>query len=145
MGFFLPPAANCNGTDPYVYVMDFLTACTGCEVDHIAAHWYNCDLPSLKAYIVRPNRVVNLKTISGLDRIEPDGAGGLKIGAMATITQLEEHPDIRAKFPGLAKFMANKVAAEYYTHKFAGVSSALGGSKHYVSRNLVCVLNKLLG
>jgi hypothetical protein len=48
---FCGPAANCNGTDPYVYLMDFLDACTSCEVDHIAAHWYNCDLPSLKAYI----------------------------------------------------------------------------------------------
>src|SRR3954471_10991427 len=58
-------------------------------------------LTSLKAYIVRPGRVVNLKTIRGLDRIEADGAGGLKIGAMATITSLEEHQEVRAKFPGL--------------------------------------------
>jgi hypothetical protein len=48
---FCGPASSCNGTDPYVYLKDFLNACTGCEVDHIAAHWYNCDLPSLKAYI----------------------------------------------------------------------------------------------
>jgi hypothetical protein len=48
---FCGPAASCNGTDPYVYLTDFLTACTGCEVDHIAVHWYNCDLPSLRAYI----------------------------------------------------------------------------------------------
>jgi hypothetical protein len=48
---FCGPAANCNGTDPYVYLMDFLRMCTNCQVDHIAVHWYNCDLPSLKAYI----------------------------------------------------------------------------------------------
>jgi Glycosyl hydrolase catalytic core len=48
---FCGPAASCNGTDPYVYLTDFLNACAGCEVDHIAAHWYNCDLPSLRAYI----------------------------------------------------------------------------------------------
>ncbi len=48
---FCGPAASCNGTDPYVYLRDFLNACSGCEVDHIAVHWYNCDLPSLKAYI----------------------------------------------------------------------------------------------
>jgi len=48
---FCGPAASCNGTDPYVYLKDFLSACSGCEVDHIAVHWYNCDLPSLKAYI----------------------------------------------------------------------------------------------
>jgi xanthine dehydrogenase YagS FAD-binding subunit len=66
-------------------------------------------LTSLKSYIVRPNRVVNLKTIQGLDRIEPDGAGGLKIGATVTIAQLEEHPDVRGKFPGLAE-AANSIA-----------------------------------
>jgi hypothetical protein len=48
---FCGPAASCNGTDPYVYLTDFLAACTNCQVDHIAAHWYNCDLPSLRAYI----------------------------------------------------------------------------------------------
>ena len=48
---FCGPAADCNGTDPYVYLMDFLRMCTSCQVDHIAVHWYNCDLPSLKAYI----------------------------------------------------------------------------------------------
>ena len=47
---FCGPAANCNGTDPYVYLTDFLTACTNCEVDHIAVHWYD-DFPSLRAYI----------------------------------------------------------------------------------------------
>jgi hypothetical protein len=38
-------------TDPYTWLKDFFAACPGCEVDAIAVHWYNCDLPSLKAYI----------------------------------------------------------------------------------------------
>jgi hypothetical protein len=38
-------------TDPYTYLSDFLAACPGCEVDYVAVHWYNCDLPSLQAYI----------------------------------------------------------------------------------------------
>ncbi len=52
------PAVNfCGGctdpsiTDPYTYLSDFLAACTGCKVDYIAVHWYNCDLPSLQGYI----------------------------------------------------------------------------------------------
>jgi hypothetical protein len=40
-----------NITDPYTFLRDFLAACPACEVDHIAVHWYNCDLPSLQAYI----------------------------------------------------------------------------------------------
>ena len=47
---FCGPAASCNGTDPYVYLTDFLGACTNCQVDHIAVHWYD-DVPSLRAYI----------------------------------------------------------------------------------------------
>jgi hypothetical protein len=38
-------------TDPYTWLKDFFAACTACEVDYVAVHWYNCDLPSLKAYI----------------------------------------------------------------------------------------------
>jgi hypothetical protein len=52
------PAVNfCGGctvpsiTDPYTYLSDFFAACTGCEVDYVAVHWYNCDLPSLQGYI----------------------------------------------------------------------------------------------
>jgi xanthine dehydrogenase YagS FAD-binding subunit len=60
-------------------------------------------LTSLKSYIVRPNRVVNLKTVQGLDKIEADGAGGLKIGALVTISQLEEHAEVKSKFPGLVE------------------------------------------
>ncbi|HET9931708.1 MAG TPA: glycosyl hydrolase, partial [Polyangiaceae bacterium] len=45
------PAAQCNGTDPYQYLKDFFAACSSCEVDYVAVHWYNCDLPSLKDYL----------------------------------------------------------------------------------------------
>lgn len=46
--------SNCSDpsvTDPYTWLQDFLEACSGCEVDYIAVHWYNCNLPSLMAYI----------------------------------------------------------------------------------------------
>jgi hypothetical protein len=43
--------ADSNITDPYTFLKDFFTACTNCRVDYIAVHWYNCDLPSLQAYI----------------------------------------------------------------------------------------------
>lgn len=60
-------------------------------------------LTTMKDYITRPSRVVNLKTIRGLDRIEGDGKNGLKIGALVTLTQLEEHSLVRRSFPGLAE------------------------------------------
>ncbi|MFZ5892459.1 MAG: glycosyl hydrolase [Myxococcota bacterium] len=48
---FCGPAANCNGTNPYQYLKDFFAACTNCQVDYVAVHWYNCDLPSLRDYL----------------------------------------------------------------------------------------------
>jgi len=66
-------------------------------------------LTTMKDYITRPTRVVNLKGIRGLDRVEADGKGGLRIGALVTLTQLEEHAIIRRNFPGLAE-AANSIA-----------------------------------
>jgi hypothetical protein len=48
---FCGPAQNCNQTNPYQYYKDFFAACTGCKVDYVAVHWYNCDLPSLRDYL----------------------------------------------------------------------------------------------
>jgi len=60
-------------------------------------------LTTMKDYITRPSRVVNLKGIRGLDRVVADGRGGLRIGALVTLTQLEEHPVVRHSFRGLAE------------------------------------------
>ena len=43
--------AQASVTDPYTYLKDFFAACDGCKVDYIAAHWYNCDVPSLRSYL----------------------------------------------------------------------------------------------
>ena len=60
-------------------------------------------LTTMKDYLTRPSRIVNLKSIRGLDRIEGDGKKGLTIGALVTLSQLETHPAVRAGFPGLAE------------------------------------------
>ncbi|HET6891912.1 MAG TPA: xanthine dehydrogenase family protein subunit M [Pyrinomonadaceae bacterium] len=60
-------------------------------------------LTTMKDYSTRPTRVVNLKTIRGLDGIQGNAKAGLTIGALVTLTQLEEHPIVRANFPGLAE------------------------------------------
>ena len=50
-------------------------------------------LTTMKEYITLPTRVVNLKQIPNLDKIESDGKGGLKIGALVTLTQIEENAE----------------------------------------------------
>jgi xanthine dehydrogenase YagS FAD-binding subunit len=60
-------------------------------------------LTTMKEYLTRPTRVVNLKMIRGLDRIKDDGGKGLRIGALVTLAQLEESAEVRRGFPGLAE------------------------------------------
>jgi xanthine dehydrogenase YagS FAD-binding subunit len=60
-------------------------------------------LTSMKDYLVRPSRLVNLKSVRDLEGISSDGKGGLRIGALTTLTELEENPSVRKSFPGLAE------------------------------------------
>lgn len=59
-------------------------------------------LTTMKDYTSRPARLVNLKQIRGLDRITLN-ARGLTIGALVTLSELEEHAGVRKSFPGLAE------------------------------------------
>ena len=56
-----------------------------------------------------PRLVVNLKAIPGLNEIREDGRG-LRVGALATLYEVERHPVVREKFPALAE-AARSVAA----------------------------------
>src|SRR5688500_14400148 len=59
-------------------------------------------LTVMKDYTSRPTRLVNLKNIRGLNKISLN-ARGLTIGALVTLTELEEHAGVRKSFPGLAE------------------------------------------
>ena len=59
-------------------------------------------LDLMKEGIVRPSRVVNLRTIAGLDTVTLDPSGALRIGALVTLAQIAESADIRARYPALA-------------------------------------------
>jgi xanthine dehydrogenase YagS FAD-binding subunit len=59
-------------------------------------------LTTMKDYTSRPARIVNLKSIRGLNNITLN-ARGLTIGALVTLTELEEHAGVRKSFPGLAE------------------------------------------
>jgi len=60
-------------------------------------------LTTMKERILVPKRVVNLKTIQGLDGIEGDGVKGMKIGALAKLFEIESHPEIIKNYPALAQ------------------------------------------
>ena len=59
-------------------------------------------LDHLKQHLIAPDRLVDIKSISGLDEIDVDGDGTLKIGALVTLAQVAAHDDIKESFPALA-------------------------------------------
>ena len=59
-------------------------------------------LDRLKEGLDAPKRLVNIRNIKGLDRIEGDAATGLRIGPLVTLAQLDVHPVVRQSFTALA-------------------------------------------
>ena len=59
-------------------------------------------LTTMKDYTSRPTRLVNLKNLRGMNRLSLDSKG-LTIGALITLTELEEHGGVRKVMPGLAE------------------------------------------
>ncbi len=57
----------------------------------------------MKEGVVRPARVVNLRSIEGLDRIAFDEGRGLSIGALVTLAQIESSLEIQRRYRALAE------------------------------------------
>ena len=53
-------------------------------------------LQLMKDHVVEPDYLINLKTIPGLDYIKEE-RGGFRIGALAKLVDIEEHPAIKEK------------------------------------------------
>ena len=65
-------------------------------------------LDLMKDGIASPTRLVNIRHVSGLDQISEDEKG-LRIGPLATLTQIEEHPAIQKKYAALSQ-AASRIA-----------------------------------
>ena len=59
-------------------------------------------LVQMKAGLVEPDLIVDIKKIPGLDRITPE-AGGFRIGAAVANAALGEHAGVRALWPGVVE------------------------------------------
>ena len=84
-------------------------------------------LGEMKDYIAEPRVVVNVKTISGLDRIER-GADKWTLGANVTVAQIESDAKLAKVFPGL-----QQAAAEVGSQQIRNVAT-LGGNLAQHSR-----------
>ncbi len=59
-------------------------------------------LDLMKEGIVAPDRLVNIRNIKGLSQIEDDDRGGLRLGALVTLAELDAHPAVRERYGVLA-------------------------------------------
>jgi xanthine dehydrogenase YagS FAD-binding subunit len=96
-------------------------------------------LGQLKEYLARPKILVNIKSIPGLDRVEP-GADRWSIGALVTVAQIENDPEIGKTFPAL-----QQAAAEVGSQQIRNVATVGGNlAQHsrcwyYRHRDTVCL------
>jgi xanthine dehydrogenase YagS FAD-binding subunit len=58
-------------------------------------------LTELKEGLIQPQRIVNLKSVSGLNDI--GGSGDFKIGALVTLADLAANKEVRSKYPAIAE------------------------------------------
>jgi xanthine dehydrogenase YagS FAD-binding subunit len=56
----------------------------------------------MKEGIVRPSRIINLRSIGGLDTIDVADDGGVTLGALVTLAQIEASAEIRRRLPALS-------------------------------------------
>lgn len=79
-------------------------------------------IPVMNFRLAQPAVIVDLNRIPGLDQIERDQAGGLRIGAMARHTHLEQSQTVATLAPLLAE------AVPYIAHPQIRNRGTLGGS-----------------
>jgi len=81
----------------------------------------------LKEYLVNADILVNIKSLPGLDKIE-QGQGSWTIGALVTVAQIENDPEIKKTFPGL-----HDAAADVASQQIRNVAT-VGGNLAQHSR-----------
>jgi xanthine dehydrogenase YagS FAD-binding subunit len=88
----------------HVNASDIQTAIALLHEPHTEAIAGGTDLlGELKARLRSPKRLVNIKTLSELHEISYSPQAGLRIGALVTLAQIEQHTAIRERFSLLAQ------------------------------------------
>ena len=93
----------------------------------------------LKEYLVSADILVNIKSLPGLNQIEP-GSKNWTIGALVTVGQIEGHAEIKKTFPGL-----HEAASEVASQQIRNVATVGGNlSQHsrcwyFRHRDTVCL------
>ncbi|WP_224365553.1 FAD binding domain-containing protein [Hyalangium versicolor] len=79
-------------------------------------------LDLMKGGVVTPQRVVNLKTIPGMDGVRFDAKQGLELGALVTLARISRESEVRRRFVALAD------AAEHAATPQVRNAATIGGN-----------------
>lgn len=83
------------------------TKLLGTDRDRVKALAGGTDLlGEMKDYIVTPSRLISLRTIPNLGKIEWDAKKGTTLGALVTLTQIHENKDMASRYPVLTEAIA---------------------------------------
>ena len=69
-------------------------------------------LDLMKGGVSRPERLVDISRLPGLDRIEIMADGGVRIGALVRNSDLAYHPEIAKRFPAVAEALLSGASAQ---------------------------------
>lgn len=69
-------------------------------------------LDLMKGDVLRPDRLVDITRLPGLDRIEPLPDGGVRIGALLRNADLARDPDFARRFPAVAEALLSGASAQ---------------------------------
>src|SRR5258705_909436 len=69
-------------------------------------------LDLMKGGIIRPNRLVDVTRLPGLDRIEHLPDGGIRIGALVRNADLAHDPDFARSYPAIAEALLSGASAQ---------------------------------
>jgi len=87
-----------------------VAAASDADAAYLAAGTNLLDL--MKGGVVRPNRLVDITRLPGLDRIEPLPGGGVRIGALVRNADLAHDADFARRFPAVAEALLSGASAQ---------------------------------
>src|SRR5882757_856786 len=91
-------------------VSDAIAAAAEPDAAYLASGTNLLDL--MKGGIARPNRLVDVTRLPGLDGIEPLPDGGIRIGALVRNADLAHDPDFAKSFPAVAEALLSGASAQ---------------------------------
>jgi xanthine dehydrogenase YagS FAD-binding subunit len=69
-------------------------------------------LDLMKGNVARPDRVVDVSRLDGLDRIEHLSDGGVRIGALVRNADLANDPDFASAYPAIAEALLSGASGQ---------------------------------